>query len=821
MRHTFKGRFIATCSALLMVLGNGLFAGKAGAFDPDPTHEDLTKNALSFLRPGVLDDIQDEHAGWADAFFGDAKNVPWVHFDGCSFGESAEQINRFYAQAVHNLVPGSGFQPWSATDDFGRVFHPVQDFYSHSNWVELGFPATDDPSTTTVEVEIDDLVDFSTRLADPSALGLPGLGAWRTPPPLGTVRGDILLDDLVVTTLVDDPPGGALEAESATIYEIPPAWNLGLLEHPDLLGQPGYVPGIDTTGDAEFKDIPTEGDYPIPIMTKGMDKRFLTTGVGARPVGSEVKNQCDPYRRDANGNVIAPAAVNSCWPPDEFGFDPADYYSCIAYHGSRFALTHADLAKDNSDAGERFLQARALAQFQSRYEWCRFVNQAGLSGADGLLLTLWVDEGKAANPPGTPCNADPADGPKGVTVEITKVEVLDDKDDEGDEPGELNLSLALYDDPAAFHRLAKSPQPANGAVAVDEDGTKAPRVVPAWALPDPVSQCVNTADSTFRAALHGWDDDDSPNGDYNQNGDSPGGANVDDAVIGFSERLSANIPLGTTIPGKATSTDLYVEYTVTRIADDDVDGLDECGEGFHGTDVANPDHDGDGLLDGTEVNGSNPTQPLVADSDGDGLNDGREDANSNGVLDAGETNPNDSDSDDDGLSDGVELLGTNPTNPLDADSDNDGLSDGLEDVNANGGLDFGETNPNDDDSDNDELLDGQEVTVGTDPLDADSDNDGILDGSDVEWIQGAIAGIPTSALKDGDEGLRTAMISLLDGAEKRIAKGDIGGALSTLQSLRKRIDGCGSKADKNDWIVVCPVQIEVRALVDILIDNIS
>ena len=43
----------------------------------------------------------------------------------------------------------------------------------------------------------------------------------------------------------------------------------------------------------------------------------------------------------------------------------------------------------------------------------------------------------------------------------------------------------------------------------------------------------------------------------------------------------------------------------------------------HGTDPANADTDGDGLLDGEEVN-TLGTNPASADTDGDGLEDGEE-----------------------------------------------------------------------------------------------------------------------------------------------------------------------------------------------------
>ncbi|MBU5673998.1 DUF3289 family protein [Paenibacillus brevis] len=57
--------------------------------------------------------------------------------------------------------------------------------------------------------------------------------------------------------------------------------------------------------------------------------------------------------------------------------------------------------------------------------------------------------------------------------------------------------------------------------------------------------------------------------------------------------------------------------------DKDNDGLGNLAELAHGTSLVNPDTDGDGLMDGEEVN-TYMTDPLKADTDGDGLSDGWE-----------------------------------------------------------------------------------------------------------------------------------------------------------------------------------------------------
>ena len=123
------------------------------------------------------------------------------------------------------------------------------------------------------------------------------------------------------------------------------------------------------------------------------------------------------------------------------------------------------------------------------------------------------------------------------------------------------------------------------------------------------------------------------------------------------------------------------------------------------------------------------------DTDGDGLSDIQEDVNENGEVDEGETDPNNPDCDGDGILDGAEVnggLGEETANgvvtdPLDPDSDDDGLCDGNtsipassthlgcigsdqgggEDLNVNGIQDEGETRADREDTDEDGLNDLQ------------------------------------------------------------------------------------------------------------------
>ncbi len=89
--------------------------------------------------------------------------------------------------------------------------------------------------------------------------------------------------------------------------------------------------------------------------------------------------------------------------------------------------------------------------------------------------------------------------------------------------------------------------------------------------------------------------------------------------------------------------------------------------------------------DGTETQGSRSnelsidyaTAAGIVDSDGDGLVDAREDLDLDRQVDSTETDPNDADTDGDGLLDGVEV-DVYQTDPMRSDTDGDGFADGDE-----------------------------------------------------------------------------------------------------------------------------------------------
>jgi hypothetical protein len=247
------------------------------------------------------------------------------------------------------------------------------------------------------------------------------------------------------------------------------------------------------------------------------------------------------------------------------------------------------------------------------------------------------------------------------------------------------------------------------------------------------------------------------------------------------------------------------------LTDCDGDGLSDFAEVGIGTNPCNPDTDGDGVDDGTEVlvAGSDPNDD---DTDDDGLLDGTEDADGDGIVDAGETDPLDEDSDNDGIQDGTESGLAAPegndtdaanfvpdaqpsttTDPLNADTDFGGVADGFEDANFNGLVDGGETDPNnpaDDgvaiDPDGDGLPDSTEVLLGTSPTNPDTDGDGLSDGVEVnDGIQdGTEVGL---AAPEGNDTLLSNFVPDGDGGATTTnpldADTDNGGVVDGLEDL--------------------------------------
>jgi hypothetical protein len=120
-----------------------LVASSAFAFKPNEAgHLGITTEALSPITrtaggetlrfsDRALDEIRDANRNTdIITFFGVAE-----HFDDEAFVESSQRLMNLKETTIQKALAGDGE---GARGDFGGALHTVQDFYSHSNWIELG-----------------------------------------------------------------------------------------------------------------------------------------------------------------------------------------------------------------------------------------------------------------------------------------------------------------------------------------------------------------------------------------------------------------------------------------------------------------------------------------------------------------------------------------------------------------------------------------------------------------------------------------------------------------------------------------------------------
>jgi hypothetical protein len=102
----------------------------------EPNHEAITATALSFLRPEALTALQVANVATDVEFF----LVNANHFDDCNFTGGADVVRNSQAEAVAALDPSVTTVETDllAMRAFGRSLHALQDFYAHTNWIELG-----------------------------------------------------------------------------------------------------------------------------------------------------------------------------------------------------------------------------------------------------------------------------------------------------------------------------------------------------------------------------------------------------------------------------------------------------------------------------------------------------------------------------------------------------------------------------------------------------------------------------------------------------------------------------------------------------------
>ena len=122
-------------ACVLTIVLSVALAAPAVAFNPD-RHEAITREALPFLRATVLTKVAEGNSSQDSGIFDKADATH--HFDNCEFSGTTGYIRSQYKSAMDWLRADDHPRPLSSAYELGRLLHPLQDFYSHSNWVEWG-----------------------------------------------------------------------------------------------------------------------------------------------------------------------------------------------------------------------------------------------------------------------------------------------------------------------------------------------------------------------------------------------------------------------------------------------------------------------------------------------------------------------------------------------------------------------------------------------------------------------------------------------------------------------------------------------------------
>jgi hypothetical protein len=166
-----------------------------------------------------------------------------------------------------------------------------------------------------------------------------------------------------------------------------------------------------------------------------------------------------------------------------------------------------------------------MAKHQTRHEWCRLQQlalQANGTAGVGVLMGLLADPRKSPHPVGSRCEA-AAPGPVQVTVSVTSIRLLKDKEDAG--AGQLNFVLA------AFSESMRRSSARQSASITANAGT----LLQPSSLPAPVTLCMNGTEGLV-ATLQGWEDDgDEELGELSSDDDLLNGVTVELGAV-------ANLP---------------------------------------------------------------------------------------------------------------------------------------------------------------------------------------------------------------------------------------------------------------------------------------
>jgi Bacterial TSP3 repeat len=581
---------------------------------PDGTggHEAIASQALSFLNEGALAEMNDEQK------FLDESSVlaDSDHFDNCRLQESAQQINDQYNLPKDAFGGGGGIvaefdpadpSPLDAADEFGQALHIVQDFYSHSNWVELG--RTD--------------------------LYEPGTGDWSIYPEWSEVRPGIL-------AISEDLPAGWSAMEDNLSHAPTVTTDANVTKQVLLTGvtegttSDDCLDSIDI-GHAELNKDRDDGQGSHVLFPQAFDlAKKQTAHEWCRLL----------HKLDSAYGLAGPATAEGLWLAN--GASPqAPGTPCAerAPGGDVLVTATASNVKvlENGDddpvKGDINLRLMMLTEDLQSSVRSQAAPQLGIA-----------DNAPVGAPPAVSFCAYADD-----TIAVS-LQGWDDDDWDGGESGVFDARGNDDDDPLAgvTVTLVQVQNLPGTKIASGSSSNLSATFTITKSAPDGDSDGLNDCEEQTWGSDPGVADTDgdglSDGVEVHVYGTSPTDDDYDDDGLKDGEEIQYGTGVGdpdSDDDGLIDGDEVHVYGTIPTNPDTDNDGLTD-GEEVHvyHTKPLDPDTDDDGLSDGDEVH-IYGTDPLNPDTDNDGLGDGVE------VVFG--TNPNDPDSDHDGLLDGQDV----------------------------------------------------------------------------------------------------------------------------------------------------------------------
>ena len=568
-------------------------------------HGNIIDNGLDFLNPGARGEMRDEQK-----FLDESTVLSYkIHFDACNFSNAIEVINEHYFDGSFGGAGGviaefdpTDPSPFDAADEFGQLLHTLQDFYSHSNWVEIGRT---------------DLLDG-------------GTGEWSALVPWSLVRGDVIV--MEGETL----PAGFTASPGTGFVPIVT----------DSNGTPlfGLYTGVvdGTTGDECIDSVHFEHDE----MSKDEVDRPNHQPARALAVAQTRHEWCRLlHLLDEEYGAAGPATAMGLWLSTTGSPHPVGT-QCAPRPGGALEVSvvalSALVSEDTDDFSDGEINLRTIL-------FTRDLQRSARSQSPRQI----VDEPQLVTPP-PPIKlcVDPTDD-LALTLQGWDDDDIGDPGNDGI-PGEIDDEG--LDDDDALAGLTFDLGPAADAEGIfseigthlsvqfqvtithtDDDG-------------DGLSNCEEGVLGTDPASSDGDGDGLDDGAEVNVHGTDPNDSDTDDD--GLADGFEVDSGLDPNDPDSdddalGDGAEVFIHGTDPKLPDSDGDGLEDGAEVLiHGTDPNDADTDGDELGDGAEVN-VHETDPLKADTDDDLLGDGFEVAHG--------TDPLVADSDGDGIIDGADV----------------------------------------------------------------------------------------------------------------------------------------------------------------------